>query len=162
MFPAPTFPLPAEALLWHHAGELGQPRLFLSFAEMTVKTREIDTELTHPCSAVDTLEVLAPFFVCVVGFGIFLLLFAFKKPQKVMRCKNLHRLSHLLCPFLRHRPEKGISWKKRKVVILTLLCLLSSRSGYISGQISGLCKYYCQCLLQVIIHLHIFLTTVIL
>lgn len=101
IFPAPTFPLPAGALLWHHVGEPGQPRLSLSFAEMTIKTGEIGTELTHPCSAIDILVVLAPFFVRVVGCGVwgFLLLFAFKKQQKVMRFRDLH-LSHLPCPIL--------------------------------------------------------------
>lgn len=47
---------------------------------MTVKLREIDTELTHPCSAVDVIVVLAPFLcVCVVGFGWGFLV-VFKKP----------------------------------------------------------------------------------
>lgn len=124
--PCTQFPLPAGALLWHHARELEQPRLFLSFAEMAVKRREIDTELTHPCSAVNILVVLAPFLcVCVVGFRIFLLLFAFKKPQKVMRFKNLHGLSHFPCPILRHRPEKGFSRKKSSDTYFAMLAIIN-------------------------------------
>lgn len=115
IFPAPTFPLPAGALLWHHTGELGQPQLSLSFAETTVKTGEIGAELTHPCSAGDILVVLDPFFVCVVGFGVFFL-FAFKKQQKTMRFKNLHNLSHLPCPILEADtgPRMEILGKKEK------------------------------------------------
>lgn len=156
IFPAPTFPLPAGTQFWHHAGELGQP--WHVIAEMTVNTGDIDTEFTHACSAVDILVVLTPCLCVFLGLGFYYCCLLLRNLRKLWDLRIFVCLIFLVL-FSDTGLRKEFLGEKSSNTYFTMLAIIKIwihfRTVFCTVQTF-------QCLLQVKIYLHVFLTTVLL